>query len=281
MNARLVAQGPAGPLQPTEGAPASYVWALGNDAFKPHLFLGHKVRVVHATGITCVACGRSIKKSYQDGYCFPCTQRLASCDLCIVKPERCHFHLGTCREPEWGDMHCMQPHVIYLANVTGPKVGITRRPGARWLEQGAAMALPVATTQSRRLSGLMEVAMAHHVSDKANWRAMLQGMPEPMDLRALRDTLAPQVRPVLQDLQHEFGEEAITWLEDAPLWEGHYPVMQYPQTIRSFNLLKEPVVEDVLVGIKGQYLIFKEGVLNTRKHRGFHLSWTLLEETPA
>ena len=41
----------------------------------------------------------------------------------------------------------MQPHLVYLANSSGPKVGITTADGAltRWLDQGAS---PTDTTKS-------------------------------------------------------------------------------------------------------------------------------------
>ena len=41
-------------------------------------------------------------------------------------------------------------------------------------------------------------------------------------------------------------------------------------SITSFD--KEPIYEDVLTGIKGQYLIFKNNrVLNIRKHTGYSI----------
>ena len=64
--------------------------------------VGHEFALRFEGEIRCSNCGRSTRKSYSQGYCFPCSQRLAACDLCIVRPERCHFDQGTCREPEWG-----------------------------------------------------------------------------------------------------------------------------------------------------------------------------------
>jgi hypothetical protein len=52
-----------------------------------------------------------------------------------------------------------------------------------------------------------------------------------------------------------------------------YPVLKYPIKIKSIDFEKQPFVESVLVGIKGQYLIFEDdSVLNIRKHTGYVVS---------
>jgi uncharacterized protein YeaC (DUF1315 family) len=35
--------------------------------------------------INCIHCGRKTKKSFNQGFCYPCFKRLAQCDSCIVK----------------------------------------------------------------------------------------------------------------------------------------------------------------------------------------------------
>src|SRR5687768_11697363 len=65
-------------------------------------YLGKNLRLQFTGQINCINCNRAIKKTFSQGYCFPCSQKLAACDMCILKPQLCHFHLGTCREPEWG-----------------------------------------------------------------------------------------------------------------------------------------------------------------------------------
>ena len=102
---------------------------------------------------------------------------LARCDLCILKPETCHYAKGTCREPEWGEAHCMTPHIVYLANTSGLKVGITREGQVpiRWMDQGATQALPIFRVKSRLISGLVEVAMATLMADKS-----LKGLLKPL-----------------------------------------------------------------------------------------------------
>jgi len=173
--------------------PVQYTFVLDDSSNSPIVneYLGKKLKLRFTGKISCIECGRKIKKSYQQGYCFPCTQKLAACDMCILKPEKCHYHEGTCREPEWGLQHCFQPHIVYLANSSGSKVGLTRETQVpiRWIDQGAVQAVPILRVQSRYQAGLLEVAFAKHVNDKTDWRKMLRGETGDADLRKQRDKL--------------------------------------------------------------------------------------------
>jgi hypothetical protein len=51
-----------------------------------------------------------------------------------------------------------------------------------------------------------------------------------------------------------------------------YPVLEFPEKIKSHNFDKAPVVEGTLMGIKGQYLMFDTGVLNIRKFTSYEVS---------
>lgn len=52
--------------------------------------------------------------------------------------------------------------------------------------------------------------------------------------------------------------------------------MSYPTKCKSLNLAKMPFYEGVLKGIKGQYLIFEDGmVFNVRKHEGYNVSLSI------
>ena len=255
--------------------PVRYDLRLDEAAFDLSASIGRRVELTYHGVIHCIHCGRKTAKSYNQGYCFPCSQRLAQCDMCIVRPHTCHYHEGTCREPAWGDAHCMQPHIVYLANSSGLKVGITRRTQipTRWIDQGAAAALPIVAVTTRRIAGLIEVALAQHVSDKTDWRRMLRGAPEPCDLAARRDSLIDACDDELASIRSEFGADAFTVLESADPVALRYPVTRYPGKIRSLTLDKLPVVDSELIGIKGQYLIFEAGVLNVRRHAGYHVTW--------
>lgn len=101
--------------------PVSYTLPIGDQRLPMNALIGERVKLEWDGGINCVSCGRKTRKSFSQGYCYPCFQRLAQCDSCIVKPEQCHYHLGTCREPEWGETHCFIPHYVYLANSSDRK----------------------------------------------------------------------------------------------------------------------------------------------------------------
>lgn len=50
-----------------------------------------------------------------------------------------------------------------------------------------------------------------------------------------------------------------------------YPVLEFPEKIKSHNFDKNPVVEGILMGIKGQYLMFNTGVINIRKFSSYEV----------
>jgi hypothetical protein len=253
---------------------AHYQMVLGSQHVDMAPLIGQTISLKFAGEIRCQACDRLTKKSYSGGFCYPCSQNLAQCDLCIMKPETCHYEAGTCREPEWGESFCMQDHIVYLANSSGVKVGITRvnQMPTRWLDQGAIQAIPIFKVKTRYQSGLVEVAFKQHVSDRTDWRKMLKGITEDIDLIAKRDALFTACEAEISELQQRFGADAITPLHDQQVLDISYPVTQYPEKVKSHNFDKTPEISGVLQGIKGQYLILDTGVLNIRKFSGYHIT---------
>ena len=253
---------------------AHYEMVLGEDRQSMNDLIGQTISLIFQGEINCQACGRKTKKSFSGGYCFPCSQSLAQCDLCIMRPETCHYAAGTCREPEWGEQFCMQDHFVYLANSSGIKVGITRgnQIPTRWIDQGATQALPIFRVKSRYQSGLVEVIFKSHVSDRTDWRKMLKGDAEPLGLLQVRQTLMKACKEEIIELQKRFGDDAIMQLDDEAVLDIRYPVERYPEKVKSLNFDKTPEITGVLQGIKGQYLILDIGVLNIRKFTGYQLS---------
>lgn len=235
--------------------------------------IGEMITLKFHSKIACKHCGKTTKKSYSQGFCYPCMTKLAQCDMCIMKPETCHHHLGTCREPQWGEQHCMVDHYVYLSNTSALKVGITRHTQipTRWIDQGATQALPIFKVSTRLQSGLVETALAEFIGDKTNWRAMLKGSNEPIDLKAQAKLLIPKIEQRLADIALKFGRDAVQVLDEKVV-EIQYPVSQYLTKISSFNFDKTPTVSGVLLGIKGQYLIFEQGVINMRKFSSYQIS---------
>lgn len=260
-------------------ATVRYTMLIGEHEIPLNDYLGRQLQLDFEGQIHCVHCDRKINKSFNQGYCYPCFRRLAQCDICIVSPEKCHYGAGTCREPQWGEEHCMVDHVVYLANTSGIKVGITRgsQVPTRWMDQGATQAKPIFRVATRLYSGLVEILFKSHIADKTHWQAMLKGDAEPCDLEQARQRLMRDCAVGLDALGQEFGTQAIIELASEPETHIKYPVLEYPTKVSSFNLDKTPSVGGTLTGIKGQYLIFDSGVINMRKYGGYHISLSTTE----
>lgn len=267
-----VYQGQLSKMQVKLDAPVSYSLVLGEVHLPLNDLLGKEIRLRFEGVINCIHCQRLTKKSFSQGHCYPCFKKLARCDTCILSPEKCHYDAGTCREPEWGEQFCMTDHIVYLANSSGIKVGITRASQlpTRWIDQGAIQALPILRVHSRYQSGLVEDVVRRHVSDKTNWRAMLKGDIAEVDLSARRTDLLHLCETELKEFSTQFGIQAFQRL-DVDVTNIEYPVIEHPAKVVSFNLDKTPEVSGRLMGIKGQYLILDSGVLNIRKFTAYQL----------
>ncbi|OWP52236.1 hypothetical protein CEG18_06765 [Pseudomonas nitroreducens] len=255
-------------------SPVQYAFRLGDTQVPVNPLIGRTVRLEYLGEIFCSHCSRKTKKSFAQGYCYPCFTKLAQCDSCIMSPEKCHFEEGSCRDPEWGERFCMTDHVVYLANSSGVKVGITRatQVPTRWIDQGARQALPIMRVATRQQSGFVEDLLRSQVADRTNWRALLKGEAEPLDLIAIRERIFDACAEGIVALQQRFGLQAIQPVMDMQPIEISYPVEAYLPKITSFDLDKTPVVEGTLQGIKGQYLIFDTGVINVRKFTAYQLA---------
>jgi hypothetical protein len=256
------------------GETAQYAFRLDETEVPVNPLLGKRIRLEFLGAIHCSHCGRKTKKSFAQGYCYPCFTKLAQCDSCIMSPEKCHHEQGTCREPSWGEQYCMTEHVVYLANSSGIKVGITRATQlpTRWLDQGASQALPIFRVATRQQSGFVEDLLRTQVADKTNWRALLKGDAEPVDLAGVREQLMSSCAEGIAALQQRFGLQAIQPVSDVEVLEIRYPVDAYPTKVASHDLEKTPVVEGILKGIKGQYLILDTGVINLRKYTAYQVA---------
>ena len=251
----------------------NYRLPVGEDELPLNQFLGKSLKLEFTGNIFCKHCGNKTKKSFSQGYCFPCMRSLAQCDMCIMKPETCHYHEGTCREPEWGEANCFVPHYVYLSNTSGLKVGITRHTQipTRWIDQGATQATIIFEVKTRQQSGFVEMAFKDLIADKTNWRALLKGNAEPRDLKAEAANLKGQLQQKLEQIVSQFDNNAIESV-DSEMVEINYPVLEFPSKIVSHNFDKNPLVEGQLMGIKGQYLLFDNGVINIRKFSSYEIS---------
>jgi len=228
-------------------------------------FLG-KPLTLRATGVlSCVSCGKRVKKLFQQGFCYPCLISAPEAAECIVHPELCRAHLGEGRDPDWEIAHHATEHVVYLSYTGNVKVGVTRstQVPTRWIDQGAVAALVIARVPYRQLAGLIEVDLKRVFADKTNWRAMLKEVKPDDD--ALRGARAQAIGALRSDLQQHL-------LHDEEPVEIKYPVLAYPPKVTSVSFEKQPVIGGLLMGIKGQYLLWEDGrVVNIRNQSGVHV----------
>lgn len=226
--------------------------------------LGQEILIQFSGKIFCIHCGRATKKAFGEGACFPCFQKRAACDLCIVKPELCHYAKGTCREPEWGQKNCLIQHVVYLCNTTGLKVGITRgfKKFERWGDQGATCAIEFAHVPERLVAGQLEVALSEHIEDKADWRALITGRQIAVDLLMERQRAQSLVPEKFRDFLLP---------QPAQIYSFKFPVASYPPKALTHNLDKEAQLRGVLDGIRGQYLFVSGKAFNVRKYSGYQV----------
>lgn len=246
--------------------PVKYWLILGSDEICLNDYLGKKLNLEFQNEIYCISCGRKTKKSFAQGFCYPCFQSSPEASPCILKPELCEAHLGVARDMDWAKQHCLQPHYVYLAVSSAVKVGVTRQTQipTRWIDQGASMAIKFAQTPYRQLAGEIEVALKSYYTDKTNWQKMLKN-----DI--LHNVDLVEEKQKAWELLPDNLKEYVT--EDDAITEIKYPVVEYPKKIKSLNFDKTDRVGGSLTGIKGQYLMFdNQFVINIRRHNGYTIS---------
>tara|TARA_Y100001970_G_scaffold278099_1_gene383323 strand:- start:1492 stop:2298 length:807 start_codon:yes stop_codon:yes gene_type:complete len=243
-------------------SPIEYTLPIGNKQISINQYMGQKISIEFNGEIFCINCSNKIKKTFMQGYCYPCFLQSPQTSECIFKPHLCKAHLGESRDMEWSKNNCLTDTYVYLSLTSHLKVGVTRSSHipSRWIDQGAHYAIKFAKTPNRYLAGLIEVALSRHISDRTQWRKMIQGNYNYINL--LDKKL--ELHKLLPENLKEY------FINDNEIIEIKYPVETSPEKIKSINLDKNPVVQGKLTGIKGQYLILdNENVFNVRKYTGY------------
>lgn len=217
----------------------------------------------------CLNCGLE-KKIFRQGFCYDCYSQIPQAGDWIMRPELSKAHLDEeDRDLAYEKSVQLKPHVVYLANSSNVKVGVTRKTQVptRWIDQGAHEAIEMLEVPNRYLAGIAEVALKDHVSDKTNWRKMLTNDIKDLDLADEKEKLKQYLPKEVQEYFLESSQET----------EIHFPVLQYPSKVKTLNLEKTPFYEGVLKGIKGQYLLFEDAtVFNVRSHEGYVVAIDIL-----
>lgn len=255
-------------MQTEFGNPIQYYLVFENSFLNLNQILNKEI-TINFEGYQCLNCGKK-KKIFRQGFCYDCFYSSPAVGDWIMKPELSKAHLGIAdRDLEYEAKVQLQPHIVYLALSSEVKVGVTRKTQVptRWIDQGAEKALSIVEVPNRYLAGITEVALKNHFSDKTNWRKMLTNDIVTTDLI--------QERLKLQQLLPAEVQEFF-YFDNNDVYEMNYPVLKYPTKINSLSLDKTPKFKGVLVGIKGQYLIFEDGtVFNIRSFEGYVVSLQL------
>lgn len=242
-----------------------YSLKLGPDSIKINDLLGKEISLRFLNEIHCISCGSKISKVFGQGFCYRCFSSVPETSECVLRPELCQAHLGISRDMEWSKNHCLTDHYVYLAVSSELKVGVTRanQIPTRWIDQGASKAIKLASTPNRNLAGQIEVELKKFMSDKTNWQRMLQNKI------AENVNLVEEKQKAWEHLDEELQQYVI---DDDTITKINYPVINYPEKVKSISLEKSAEVHGHLWGIKGQYLIFKDGqVINLRSHSGYKI----------
>ncbi|UII80809.1 DUF2797 domain-containing protein [Flagellimonas sp. CMM7] len=250
-------------MQTEIGNPIQYFLVFENDFLNMNQLLNKEIQIDFIK-FQCLNCGKE-RPIYRMGFCKSCFYETPLAGDWIMKPELSTAHLDKeDRDLEYEKKVQLQPHIVYLANSSNVKVGVTRKTQVptRWIDQGAHEAIEIVEVPNRYLAGITEVALKDYVSDKTSWQKMLTNRIEDVDLVEWRNKLQPSI-----------PEEASEYfLEENTETHLDFPVLQYPEKVKSLNLSKTPNYKGVLKGIKGQYLIFEDNtVFNIRGNEGYYV----------
>ena len=241
--------------------PVEYYLDMGSDFINVNQLLDREIQLDFIK-YQCLNCGLD-RPIYRQGFCKTCFYETPRAGDWIMRPELSTAHLDKeDRDLAFEKEMQLQPHIVYLANSSNIKVGVTRKQQVptRWIDQGAHEAIEIVEVPNRYLAGITEVALKEHVSDKTSWQKMLKNDITDVDLVAEKEKLSSyipdEVKPYYLNNQSQ---------------ETHieFPVKTYPEKVKSLNLKKTPTYIGVLKGIKGQYLVFEDQtVFNIRANEG-------------
>ena len=251
-------------MQSEMGNPIQYYLIFKEDFLNVNQVLDKELQL-RFIKYQCLNCGED-KPVFRQGFCQTCFFETPAAGDWIMRPELSTAHLDKeDRDLEYEKKVQLQPHIVYLANSSNVKVGVTRKSQipTRWIDQGAHEAIEIVEVPNRYLAGITELALKEHVSDKTNWRKMLTNTLEDVDLIEWRNKLRQYI-----------PDEAVAYyIENNQETHMKFPVLQYPVKVKSLNLQKTKAYKGILKGIKGQYLLFEDNtVFNVRGNEGLYVS---------
>lgn len=133
------------------------------------------------------------------------------------------------------------------------------------MDQGAIIAIKIAQTPNRFLSGIIEKQCKKIVKDRTNFRLMLT---KKNNLIKIKKLIIKNKIKIINKLLINYKKYI---LNNNKIYIFNYPIIQYPKKkyIKNIILNKYKIIKNKLKGIKGQYLIFDNNlILNIRNHIG-------------
>ena len=241
--------------------PVRYIMDFDDDLVFLNQIIGKKIKI-HKTGYCCLSCYENLQ-IFANVFCKKCFFESPMAGDWVMKPELSKAHLEIeDRDISYEKKVQLQNHIVYLSKTSGIKVGVTRSNSmtTRWIDQGAIEAVVLIEVPNRYLAGLAEVKLKEKFSDKTNWRRMLTSNIEEEDITNNK-------KMALDSLGSEFEEFFKT---DSEVLKFNYQIDKSIDSVKSISLKKSDDIEGILVGVKGQYLIFDDSsVFNVRSNEGY------------
>jgi hypothetical protein len=241
--------------------PVRYIMDFDDDLVFLNQIIGKKIKI-HKTGYCCLSCYENLQ-IFANGFCKKCFFESPMAGDWVMKPELSKAHLEIeDRDISYEKKVQLQNHIVYLSKTSGIKVGVTRSNSmtTRWIDQGAIEAVVLIEVPNRYLAGLAEVKLKEKFSDKTNWRRMLTSNIEEEDI-------INNKKIALDSLGSEFEEFFKT---DSEVLKFNYQIDKSIDSVKSISLKKSDDIEGILIGVKGQYLIFDDSsVFNVRSNEGY------------
>jgi hypothetical protein len=248
--------------------PVKYFLPVGDSEIFMNELIGRKIEINYLNQINCIKCNAVTQKSFHQGYCYSCYISVPECDSGVLRPETDMSHLGISRDIEWSKKYSLINHYVYLAITGDLKVGVTRfnQIPNRWIDQGAISAIKICKTPYRNLAGIIEVELKKHLNDKTNVNKMLK-------TKSHNINLITEKQKYISLLPDELKKYITT---DNTITNISYPYNYQFDNFSNFIFSnKQNQISGILMGIKGQYLIFNNGIIfNVRAHSGYLISLT-------
>ena len=263
----MIIEGVLTKMQTEFTSPINYFLVFDKNYIHVNQLIDKEINI-NFSGYQCLASGKE-EKIYRQGLCYEEFFKQPSAGEWIMRPELSKAHLNIeDRDLEYEKKVQLQPHIVYLANSSNVKVGVTRKTQVptRWIDQGAHEAVEILEVPNRYLAGIAEVALKEHIADKTNWRKMLTNQIDDQNLIEIKKSLKDFLPEETKEYYLENSSETII----------NFPKWSELKKVNSLNLEKTESYTGILKGIKGQYLIFEDQtVFNVRNHEGYKVKISL------